>query len=45
MLSLMIAVGALFVSVIVSVVIDPWPSGADGADDGVATPDAITLAV
>jgi len=39
----MIAVGALFVSVLVSVVIDPWPSGAD--DDGVPTPDAITLTV
>ena len=45
MFSLMIAVGALFLAVFVSVVIDPWPSDTDDADDGVPTLDAITLAV
>ena len=42
MISLLIAVGALFLAVIASTIIDPWPSRGD-ADDDVPTMDATTM--
>ncbi len=45
MFALLIAVGALFLAVVVSVAIDPWPTGGDEADDGSPTIDAITFAI
>ena len=43
MFALLIAVGALFLAVAVSAVIDPWPVRSDDADDGVPTMDGIAL--
>jgi hypothetical protein len=45
MFALLIAVGALFLAVAVSAVIDPWPSGTGEAGDGLPTMEVITLPV
>ena len=43
MFALLIAVGALFLAVAISVAIDPWQSGSDDADDGELTVGGIAL--
>jgi hypothetical protein len=43
MFALLIAVGALFLAVAISAVIDPWQSGAHDADEGVPTTGGISL--
>ncbi len=45
MISLLIGVGALFLAVIASAIVDPWPSGPRDDDDCIATMNAVTLSV
>jgi hypothetical protein len=45
MISLLIGVGALFLAVVASAILDPRPSGTDEAGEGVPTMDAIALAI
>jgi hypothetical protein len=43
MTSLLIAVGTLFLAVVASVTLDPWPSRTDAAAEHAPPMDAITL--
>jgi hypothetical protein len=43
MFALLIAVGALFLAVAVSAVIDPWPAPADDSDGSAPIMEAVTL--
>jgi hypothetical protein len=45
MISLLIAVGALFLAVLASVILDPWPSRTEDADERAPTTDAIVLSL
>jgi hypothetical protein len=45
MFALMIAIGALFLAVVVSAVIDPWPGAVVDDDGSQITMDAINLVV
>ncbi len=45
MFALLIAIGALFLAVVVSAAIDPWPGLVDDDDDGSLAMGAIALSV
>ena len=45
MFALLVAIGALFLAVAVSAVVDPWPGAANQDDDGQSSMDGIWLAL